>query len=53
VDELRGAPTLSNSGLDEKAPPLLIGGQSYRVQATGGPDKPSDAPAAAPAAAKK
>ena len=53
VDELRGAPTLSNSGLDEKAPPLLIGGQSYRPQATGGPDKPSDTPAAAPAAAKK
>ena len=26
VDELRGAPTLSNSGLDEKAPPVLPDG---------------------------
>jgi hypothetical protein len=26
VDELRGAPTLSNSGLDEKAPPVLTDG---------------------------
>ncbi len=25
VDELRGAPTLSNSGLDDKSPPLLVG----------------------------
>jgi TolA-binding protein len=26
VDELRGAPTLSNSGLEDRPPPLLIGG---------------------------
>ena len=26
VDELRGAPTMANSGLDEKAPPVLVGG---------------------------
>ena len=26
VDELRGAPTLSNGGLDDKPPPLIIGG---------------------------
>jgi len=26
VDELRGAPTLSNSGLDDHPPPLIIGG---------------------------
>lgn len=26
VDELRGAPTLSNSGLEDKQPPLLVGG---------------------------
>ncbi len=30
VDELRGAPTLSNSGLDEKNPPLLVGGAAWR-----------------------
>lgn len=30
VDELRGAPTLSNSGLDEKNPPILVGGQAWR-----------------------
>ena len=26
VDELRGAPTMVNSGLEEKAPPVLVGG---------------------------
>jgi tetratricopeptide (TPR) repeat protein len=26
TDELRGAPTMANSGLDEKAPPVLMGG---------------------------
>ena len=26
TDELRGAPTNANSGLDEKAPPVLVGG---------------------------
>ncbi|MFO0667863.1 MAG: hypothetical protein U0174_28175, partial [Polyangiaceae bacterium] len=39
VDELRGAPTLANSGLDEKSPPLLIGGTFWRPANTGGPDK--------------
>lgn len=29
VDELRGAPTLSNSGLDEKAPPILTDGSFW------------------------
>jgi tetratricopeptide (TPR) repeat protein len=29
VDELRGAPTLSNGGLDDKPPPLIVGGQLW------------------------
>jgi TolA-binding protein len=29
VDELRGAPTLSNGGLDDRPPPLVIGGQLW------------------------
>jgi hypothetical protein len=29
VDELRGAPTLSNSGLDDKPPPLTVTGQTW------------------------
>src|SRR5262249_43250832 len=29
VDELRGAPTLSNSGLDDRPPPLILGGQLW------------------------
>jgi hypothetical protein len=29
VDELRGAPTLSNGGLDDKPPPLIAGGQLW------------------------
>lgn len=33
VDELRGAPTLSNSGLDEKAPPVLTDGTFWHPQA--------------------
>ncbi len=45
VDELRGAPTLANSGLDEKSPPLLIGGTFWHPAATGGPDKPMTAAA--------
>ena len=44
VDELRGSPTLANNALDEKSPPLLLGGQFFREQ-TGGPDKPKDAAA--------
>lgn len=65
VDELRGAPTLSNSGLDEKAPPVLNDGTFWHPPAaapekvanaaegesakSGGNDKPA---AAAPAAKK-
>ena len=33
VDELRGAPTLANSGLDEKAPPVLVGGAFWHPPA--------------------
>ena len=33
VDELRGAPTLSNSGLDEKAPPVLNDGTFWHPPA--------------------
>jgi hypothetical protein len=33
VDELRGAPTLSNSGLDEKSPPVLTDGTFWHPQA--------------------
>jgi tetratricopeptide (TPR) repeat protein len=29
VDELRPSPTLSNSGLEDKPPPLLVGGQAW------------------------
>ncbi len=29
VDELRGAPTLANSGLEEKAPPVLVSGSFF------------------------
>ncbi|HEY4012641.1 MAG TPA: tetratricopeptide repeat protein [Polyangiaceae bacterium] len=35
VDELRGAPTLSNGGLDDKPPPLVVGGQLWHPAATG------------------
>ena len=31
VDELRGAPTLSNSGLDDRPPPLLVGGAIWHA----------------------
>ena len=37
VDELRGAPTLSNSGLDDKPPPLIVGGQLVAPGRDGGP----------------
>jgi TolA-binding protein len=43
VDELRGAPTLTSSGLDDKAPPLLVGGAMWHPPA---PEQPK-APAAA------
>jgi len=39
VDELRGAPTLSNSGLDDRQPPVAIGGQIWHPQQTGPADK--------------
>ncbi len=35
VDELRGAPTLSNGGLDDRSPPLIIGGTLWHAAATG------------------
>ncbi|HEY1693040.1 MAG TPA: tetratricopeptide repeat protein [Polyangiaceae bacterium] len=35
VDELRGAPTLSNSGLDDRPPPLIVGGQLWHPVETG------------------
>jgi tetratricopeptide (TPR) repeat protein len=35
VDELRGAPTLSNGGLDDKPPPLVVGGQLWHPMASG------------------
>ncbi|MGA2449704.1 MAG: tetratricopeptide repeat protein [Polyangiaceae bacterium] len=35
VDELRGAPTLSNGGLDDRPPPLLIGGFLWHPAASG------------------
>ncbi len=62
VDELRGAPTLSNSGLDEKTPAVLVGGQFVRTS-NAAAEKPAAAeekaaesknePAAKPAAAPK
>jgi tetratricopeptide (TPR) repeat protein len=35
VDELRGAPTLSNGGLDDRPPPLIIGGALWHPVDTG------------------
>jgi hypothetical protein len=35
VDELRGAPTLSNGGLDDRPPPLIVGGQLWHPVDTG------------------
>jgi len=40
LDELRGAPTLSNSGLDEKSPPVLVGGSFWHPPAAA-PEKTS------------
>ena len=48
VDELRGAPTLSNSGLDDRPPPLVVGGTSWHPPIVGGPDKPSTPAAGTP-----
>ncbi len=53
VDELRGAPTLSNSGLDDKPPPLVVGGTSWHPPIVGGPDKPSTPAAGTPEEASK
>jgi len=41
VDELRGAPTLVSSGLDDRAPPLLVGGGTWHppTPANAEPDK--------------
>jgi hypothetical protein len=46
VDELRGAPTMANSGLDEKSPPVLVGGAFWHPPATTTTTTPT---AAAPA----
>jgi TolA-binding protein len=35
VDEIRGAPTLSNGGLDDKPPPLIVGGQLWHAVQAG------------------
>ncbi len=37
VDELRGAPTLSNSGLDDRPPPLTVNGTPWHAPIVGGP----------------
>ncbi len=51
VDELRGAPTMRNSGLGEKAPPVLVGGGFYySVAAT--PDKQAPQPQPQPPRAR-
>lgn len=46
VDELHSAPTLGNSGLDEKPPPVLVGGTFWHP-----PPPAGAAPAATPAPA--
>jgi tetratricopeptide (TPR) repeat protein len=51
VDELRGAPTLSNSGLDERSPPVLVGG-SFWHPTVAAPEKNAGG-TAAPAADDK
>jgi tetratricopeptide (TPR) repeat protein len=53
VDELRGAPTLANSGLDEKAPPVLVGGAFWHPQAALAPNPSGGAGSGAPAAPGK
>ena len=35
VDEIRGAPTLSNGGLEDRPPPLAVGGQMWHPVETG------------------
>lgn len=41
VDELRGAPTLSNSGLEDRPPPLTLGGAVYHAPAAVEAQKPT------------
>ncbi|MCL2449804.1 MAG: hypothetical protein FWD17_12725, partial [Polyangiaceae bacterium] len=62
VDELRGAPTLSNSGLEDRPPPLIIGGQLWHPVERGpatekveiaGQTSPNDEDKKKPAAGKK
>jgi hypothetical protein len=51
VDELRGAPTLSNSGLEDKPPPLTVTGQTWHpVQVVAPTTEKSSETAAEPAA---
>src|SRR5205823_9736076 len=47
VDELRGAPTLSNSGLEDRPPPLVLGGQAWHPPVTGQAEKPATTEAGA------
>ena len=47
VDELRGAPTLSNSGVDDAIPPLTANGQLYEAPPVVGPAPAPPRPAAA------
>jgi tetratricopeptide (TPR) repeat protein len=47
VDELRGAPTLSNSGLEDRPPPLVLGGQAWHPPVTGQAEKPATSEAGA------
>jgi hypothetical protein len=42
VDEIRGAPTLANSGLDERSPPVLVGGSFWHPQAATADKSASD-----------
>lgn len=42
VDELRGAPTLSNGGLEDRPPPLIIGGKLWHPVESGPADTKVD-----------
>ena len=53
VDELRGAPTLSNSGLDDKPPPLVVGGTAWHAAPAAGGPPPEKASSDDTAAADK
>jgi tetratricopeptide (TPR) repeat protein len=46
VDELRGAPTLSNNGVDDSVPPLTVAGQLYEPPPVLGPAPAAGAKAA-------